>query len=207
MKVKICGARRSADVRACIAAKTDHVGFNFVPRSTRRVSPTQAHALAAMLPPGVGVGVFEDAAPSFIIDTCAAAGLQVAQVHGALSLDDAARIADHVRLIRALPGADRDRPHLSKWAPLVAAFLFDGPRPGSGTPWATDQPLGATRAGRPTFLAGGLRPDTVAAAVARFQPGGLDVASGVEGPDGHIDPARVRAFTVAARAAASPDPA
>jgi len=207
VRVKICGARRPKDVAACLEAGADHVGFNFVARSRRRVTPAQARALAADLPAGVGVGVFEDAEPAFILAICAEAGLLVAQVHGPLSLQGAAEIAQRLRLIRALPGADRDCPALSAWAPHVTAFLFDGPRPGSGTPWATERALGPTRAGRPTFLAGGLRPRTVAAAVARFQPGGLDVASGVEGPDGHIDPARVRAFTQAARAAASSTPA
>ncbi len=206
MKVKICGARRPEDVSACVDAGADHVGFNFAPRSRRRVTAAQARALAADLAPGVGVGVFEDASPAFILATCADAGLQVAQVHGALSLQGAAEIAGRLRLIRALPGADRESPGLSAWAPHVAAFLFDGPRPGSGTPWATERALGPTRAGRPTYLAGGLRPATVAAAVARSLPGGVDVASGVEGPDGHIDRARVRAFIQAARAAAAPTP-
>lgn len=202
MKVKICGARHPVDVVACLDAGVDHVGLNFVARSKRCIPVDRARALAGLLPAGVGVGVFEDAPVEVILETCRGAGLTVAQVHGALSIEEAGQLAAHLTVIRALPGDQRRSPALSALAPHVAAFLFDGPSPGSGRAWTADAALGPRRAGRPTFLAGGLRPRTVAAAIRRFQPGGVDVASGVEGPDGQIDPARVRAFTQAARAAA-----
>jgi phosphoribosylanthranilate isomerase len=53
-------------------------------------------------------------------------------------------------------------------------------------------------AGVPVFLAGGLRPENVAEAVARVQPWGLDVCTGVR-TDGRLDPAKARTLIQAAR--------
>ena len=53
----------------------------------------------------------------------------------------------------------------------------------------------------PFMLSGGLDPDNVAAAIAATGAGGVDVSSGVERRPGDKDPALIRAFVAAARAA------
>ena len=90
----------------------------------------------------------------------------------------------------------------ARWA--AAVFLYDAfvdGYGGGGTvgPWS----LIAERAHRPFWLAGGLRPDNVAAAIRASRPDGVDVASGVESAPGQKDPVLVRAFVAAARAAAA----
>jgi len=51
------------------------------------------------------------------------------------------------------------------------------------------------------ILAGGLRAENVAAAIATMDPWGVDVASGVEAAPGKKDPERLRAFLDAAKGA------
>jgi phosphoribosylanthranilate isomerase len=93
-------------------------------------------------------------------------------------------------------------------APLVDAVLLD-----SGNPLLAVKELGGTgrvhdwqlsrriRAaiGKPLFLAGGLRPENVAEAIATVQPYGLDICSGVR-RDGRLDAGRLAAFVAAVRA-------
>ena len=58
---------------------------------------------------------------------------------------------------------------------------------GTGRAWAWDA-AGALPAGRPVFVAGGIKPDNVADLVARLRPWGIDVSSGVEAAPGRKDP-------------------
>ena len=94
-------------------------------------------------------------------------------------------------------------------APFVDALLLD-----SGNPRAAVKELGGTgrvhdwsisveirrRAGKPLFLAGGLTPENVAAAVAAVQPFGVDVCSGVR-TEGKLDREKLRRFFAALKAA------
>lgn len=198
MKVKICGVRRPEDVAACLDAGADLVGLNFVPSSKRALDMGQGARLAGLLPPDVGVAVFQDADEAEVLETLAMTGLKCAQLHGDVSFSLWAALEGWVHVIRALPGgaheqAEREGAH-------VDAFLLDGPRPGSGQAWAWEG-VGPELFGKPVFLAGGLDPTNVAAAIRTVRPAGVDVASGVEGPDGSMDAGRVAAFVQAARAA------
>jgi len=79
-------------------------------------------------------------------------------------------------------------------------ILVDGAVGGSGETYdwgGVAAPTGATRG---WLLAGGLTPDTVAAAVAALGPTGVDVSSGVCGADGIAkDEAKIEAFVKAAK--------
>jgi phosphoribosylanthranilate isomerase len=72
---------------------------------------------------------------------------------------------------------------------------------GTGETFNWDLALEAKKSGKPIFLAGGLTPENVGEAVRRVQPFGVDVSSGVESAPGKKDPAKVRTFIAAAKAA------
>jgi phosphoribosylanthranilate isomerase len=90
-------------------------------------------------------------------------------------------------------------------APFVDALLLD-----SGDPRATVKELGGTgrvhdwsisrqiveAAGRPVFLAGGLRPDNIAEAARRVDPFGFDVCTGIR-TDGRLDAEKLCALLAA----------
>jgi phosphoribosylanthranilate isomerase len=92
-------------------------------------------------------------------------------------------------------------------APLVDELLLD-----SGNPNAVVPELGGTgrthdwglsrkiveRAGKPVWLAGGLRAENVRTALDAVQPHGLDICSGVR-TLGALDPVRLAAFVAGAR--------
>lgn len=97
---------------------------------------------------------------------------------------------------------------LSATSPHVDAFITDTYDPATGASgatgkthdWEVSRRLVALSP-RPVLLAGGLVPGNVARAIHAVRPAGVDAHTGVEGPDGRKDSARVRAFVAAARAA------
>lgn len=199
MFVKICGLRRPVDLEAAVEAGADAIGLVFAD-SPRRVTAAEAADLMARVPPGIEVvAVFREPEPDRLR---AALDLGI----GWIQADASWRAPAGVRWLPAFAdGADlAERAGHHPTGPgqgLSAAILVDGPVGGGrGVPPDLDR-VAALAATRPVILAGGLRPDTVAAAIARVRPFGVDVSSGVESEPGVKDPARVRAFVAAARAA------
>jgi phosphoribosylanthranilate isomerase len=110
---------------------------------------------------------------------------------GLMSLK-AFRIRDAASL-DALPNYETDGYLLDAYSPEA--------RGGTGEKFNWDLAVEAQKFGKPIFLAGGLTPANVAAAVKQVQPFAVDVSSGVESVPGKKDPAKVKAFIQAARGA------
>ncbi len=209
--VKICGLNDAAGVEAALAGGAGWIGLNFFDRSPRHVTPAQAASLVSGLPPTpLRVGLFVDPADSALADTLRAVKLDVLQIYA-----PAARLAD----IRARFGVPVWRSvHVTVAADLPADAGEDGfviePRPPAGATrpggnaavmdWSL---LAGWRAPKPWLLAGGLRPDNVAAAIAASGATAVDVSSGVESAPGVKSPALIRAFIAAARSSPLAAPA
>jgi len=202
--VKICGLTRLEDVRCAVAAGADCVGFVLYERSPRYVSPEQLRCLATGVPPGIRrVGVVVNASPEQLQEAVAAGGLDVIQFHGDESAAylRAFRLASVWQAVGLRSVADVELAATSPAEVLVADAVGQATRGGTGATcdWALAARLAEHRR---ILLAGGLRPETVAAAVARVRPFGVDVSSGVESSPGIKDHDRVRRFIAAARHAA-----
>jgi phosphoribosylanthranilate isomerase len=197
--VKICGVTTAEDAAMAAEAGADAIGVNLWPGSKRYVGPEAASAVLAAVPAGVlKVGVFVDAPAAEVARRIEELGLDRAQLHGDEAAGDFAA-CDPTRIIRVVRVRDATSFEMAEgWNP--ALWLYDAFVEGFGgagvpAPW----PLISRHARRPFLLAGGLRPDNVAAAIRATQPDGVDVASGVESRPGRKDPTKVAAFIDAAR--------
>jgi phosphoribosylanthranilate isomerase len=193
--VKICGLTTEEAVEAAISAGADAVGFVFHEPSPRNVSPGTAARLALLLPPGIRK----------VAVTLHPGQQQVDEVLAALAPDVWQTDAADFDRLRVPMGVERwpvFRPGTRPQHPLPARLLFEGARSGAGE--VADWPAAAELATRSELiLGGGLTLANVAAAVAAVRPFGVDVSSGVESSPGRKDPARIREFVAAARAAAA----
>lgn len=195
--VKICGVTRPEDAALAAALGARYVGLNFWPGSKRFVSVDEGRAIARAVPPGVlKVGVFVNASADDIELVAMQVGLDLVQLHGDETPEECAALP--LRWLRALRmGGAADLDALASY-PGAEAILLDAPSAGYGGSGRTFDWSLAARAvavsSRPIFLAGGLTPDNVAAAVAAVHPFAVDVAGGVESAPGIKDPDKLRRF-------------
>jgi phosphoribosylanthranilate isomerase len=200
--IKICGVRSSESAAAARDGGADLVGFNFVSSSARFVQPALAAELARSLGPHTrAVGVFVDPTPEQIDRVLGEVPLAFIQLHGSEAPERVQLLADRAPVIKALPvDAAFTLARLLPYRGLVAAYLLDAPRPGSGQGFDRAQ-LAGLAAEAPILIAGGLHAANVAQAIEELRPGGVDTASGIE-REGCPDPIRIAEFCRAARAAA-----
>ena len=143
------------------------------------------------------VGVFADQPIDEVNEIAEEVGLDLVQFSGREPWSDcllAARQA--IKVVRPRPGMTAGD-ILAEIEPGSAlAFMLD---PSSGAGVTGDHAVYAAVAQTmPLWLAGGLRPENVAAAIATVHPWAVDVSTGVE-TDGAKDPAKIRAFVAAAK--------
>ena len=210
-QVKICGLRDPAHVAAAVQAGARYLGFVFFPKSPRAVSPAQAAALGADVPPGIArVGLFVDPDDALLQETLAQAPLDIIQLHGR---EGPARVAE-VRALAGLPvmkavGLSGPGDLAALWDHGLAAdlLLIDAKAPpGADLPGGNGvafdwRLLAGQRILKPWLLAGGLTPANVAEAIRLTGARAVDVSSGVERAPGVKDAGLIADFCAAAGAA------
>jgi phosphoribosylanthranilate isomerase len=200
--VKICGTTSEEDALLAVAMGADAVGFVFAP-SSRQIAPSVARDIARRLPPEiVTIGVFRDEAPERVVEIVNGAGLKGAQLHGRETEEQTAWVRGRVPMvIKAFAAGELSVRRAGDYRADVV--LLDAPDPGSGQVFDWKLAEGVPD-GRRLMLAGGLTPENVGEAIARVNPWGVDVVTGVEAAPGRKDPRKLRAFVAAAKAAEKP---
>lgn len=224
--VKICGITRLEDAFAAYELGADALGLNFL-RGPRRIDPEVARQIQYAVPPEDAqrtlhyVGLcslsrteYPDSAEWTSLSGPLFYALQI-YARNYQQLTSASNLNLQWWIVRHVADRDSLRAILSEVRQLAhppAALLLDTASEkslgGTGLSFNWNWIADARAAGElddlpPIILAGGLTPDNVADAIRIAQPSAVDVSSGVEvpGKPGIKDPARMRDFIQAAKAA------
>jgi phosphoribosylanthranilate isomerase len=197
--VKICGITTEADALLAVGMGANAVGFVFAP-SPRQMRPDTVADIVKRLPlETVTVGVFRDEAPQRVVEIANRIGLHAVQLHGMESIEDTQWVRQRVGCtIKAFAAGARGIDRFDEYG--AQFLLIDGANPGSGELFDWRLAEGVDDPGR-LIVSGGLRSDNVGQAITHLRPWGVDVASGVEASPGVKDPAKLRDFLAAVRAA------
>ncbi|MDT7540244.1 MAG: phosphoribosylanthranilate isomerase [Acidobacteriota bacterium] len=202
VRVKVCGITNLGDARAAIEAGAGALGFNFYRRSPRFIEPAAAREIVERLPREIlCVGVFVNDERRAVEDVVAESGVGAAQLHGDETPRFCASLAG-LRVIKALRVGEEFEPE-SATDYHVEAILLDSfsrtQRGGTGHTFDWSIARRTREQVERLYLAGGLTPENVRAAVEAVEPHAVDVCSGIERGPGRKDHTRMREFFDALR--------
>lgn len=216
VRIKICCIASVAEARLAIEHGADAIGLvGKMPSGPGPIEDAAIAEIAAAAPPPVA---------TFLLTSETEAGLIIAHAQrcrtSTLQLVDRLEPAVYAQLRAALPGVKLVQVvHVTgpeaieearAAAPQVDAILLD-----SGQPHAPVKILGGTGrqhdwrisrqivdvVARPVILAGGLRAENVAQAIAAVRPFAVDLCTGVRTTDMRLDAGKLVRFVAAVRAA------
>jgi phosphoribosylanthranilate isomerase len=203
VSLKICGVTTRDDANLLVTMGVDALGVNFWPKSKRYLAPDKATWLKELEGKILRVGVFVNEPTELPLRLVGEGYLDVVQLHGDETPEDAAAIRDgeipFFKAIGVKTLADLDRaPEFG-----AAAILLDAHAPGiyGGTGEVFDWEVASDFRRRhpllPVILAGGIVPGNAGLAAMSVQPAALDIASGAEISPGIKDFEKVAAFLAA----------
>jgi phosphoribosylanthranilate isomerase len=209
MVVKICGVKREEDALLAAEYGADAVGLlvGQTHHSRDFISSALAARICHALPGSVTAMLVTHLEEVDEIEgLLREIGITTVQLHSEIT-------PDHIReLRRRLPNlsvfksvhvtsaASIDYPEPFKQ--LVDGFVLDSISPATGQvggtgmahDWSISRDIVARYSGTAFFLAGGLHPQNVRAAIELVKPFGVDVNSGTKGADGFKDPYKLKTF-------------
>jgi phosphoribosylanthranilate isomerase len=207
---KICGLTRPEDALLAADCGAHLLGYIVAPSSKRRALPEAIAQCIRMVRPNhpgiLHVLVTLDQPVSDILNLARDLEVDAIQLHGNEPAEVATTIRDAgylvIKAVAVGPGAPS---HDWLGYPCdyrLADTYHDGASGGTGKLLDTRLiPPPDRRSPQPLLLAGGLNTENLMEVLARFQPDGVDVSSGVESAPGIKDPEKIRAFLRAARQA------
>ena len=199
--IKICGITNLEDALAAAGAGADALGFNFYKPSPRYITPQSAREIVNQLPASIlTVGVFVN--EESVERIAAEAGVTALQLHGDESPDDCRELAANRYVIKALAVSDEfdiDTVKAYETEAIMLDTRHNRLRGGTGQvfDWSIAQQV--SQLIPKLFLAGGISPENVAAAIETVRPYAVDACSALEDKPGKKNHARMRAFIEAVR--------
>ncbi len=208
IRVKICGLRDAATIKAAADARAVYIGLNFFPKSPRSVTIAEAAALAIDAPADLAkVGLVVNADDAMLDAITADVPLDMLQLHGAESPERVAAVKARYGLpvmkVVGVAGPD-DLVAIDRYIKVADQILVDAKPPkganlpgGNGVTFDWDL-LAGRRWPLPWMLAGGLTAENVRDAITRTGARQVDTASGVETEPGTKDAGMIARFVEAA---------
>lgn len=210
IRVKICGVTSRQSMDDIASAGAHYAGLVFFAKSPRCLTLDQARSISSIAPPGLAkVALAVDPDDRFLERLIAAVPLDMIQLHGSETPQRVVEIKQKTGLpvMKAVGLAESDDlKTLDIYASAADQLMVDAKPaednslPG-GNGFAFDWSLLKGRRWRtPWMLAGGLKPENVAQAIAITGAQQVDVSSGVETSPGKKDKDKIEAFVKAAQA-------
>lgn len=197
-RVKVCGLTDPEDAALAVELGAWAVGLIFWRPSPRSVRSAAAERVAAVARRRALVtGVFLDHPLDEIVRLHDRIGFDMVQLHGAEgpAFGDAVARRTGAKVLKAMRVADAGDVQALHAFRTADLHLVDAP---ARTHELDRRLLRGRHSEVPLVLAGGLRPDNVAEAIAEVEPYAVDTASGTEGDaPGRKDPQKLEAFFAA----------
>ena len=204
-RVKICGRTNMNDALAAVEFGADSLGFNFYRKSPRYISPSDAREIIDKLGESIlKVGVFVNESTQRISSIVDEAGLTGVQLHG----DESPEFVTDLRkrfdrdVIKAFRVSDGFDPSMVAKCG-TDTVLLDGfsahARGGTGETFDWNIAKQVSQIVGRLYLAGGLTPENVGAAIDEVQPFAVDACSSIESEPGIKDRAKLQRFIMEAK--------
>ncbi len=215
--IQIAGIRDQQEAEMLMSCGVDWLGFplRLTVHKEDLLETEAAQIIKSLQLPHEGVLITYLNQADEIVAFCHNLGVRKVQLHGEITLDQltAVNVLDpSLFVIKSLIVHQNNQSELEaemrSLSPHVDAFITDTYDPVSGACGATGKTHNwkvsrrlVEISPRPVILAGGLRPENVARAIAEVRPAAVDAHTGVEDPNGRKDMQLVRVFVEQARTA------
>jgi phosphoribosylanthranilate isomerase len=210
-RIKVCCIADRQEAQMAIEAGADALGLVAeMPSGPGPISDAEIADIIPHVPPPVSTFLLTSRTRAAdIADHIALTRPTTVQIVSHIEEAESRRLAElapHVQRVQVIHVENASALDLIPvYAPHVHAFLLDSGRPnanhvqlgGTGETHDWDISAAFVRASPlPAFLAGGLKPENVGAAIAKVRPFGVDLCSGVR-TNGKLDPAKLKRFVKA----------